>query len=534
MNRPDILKSAHNQWGLSRASGNEVTLDSREICDIFEMYYGEPIFSISRKAFLSKVLPEPFTFEIPKLGLVNNKEVEIIIKGYWMPWLRKEFDWEKTLDLVPYMLIPLEGNLDHLVPFIPDPTTGYITVYMTDKTPPKVRYRWYWNNNKAQAQEEKKMMWIIGDNAPDASGKIRSPLASLLNIYRSMLKLRKAQDIASTQAARPVHIIERNPSLKTATDDGLIRHVADFDRAAGIGQARRERMQQAQMRVKQAELYRNFNKIEESNRQKSTIQQTLWTDTPAEMLEEMDAGFSNRVVTMEEHCKYTTAARPQLVADYNKAELQFNTMAAAVVDFALELLTPTGTARSQNIAGAQQYENERIREQSSRFSSILRPAIILAYKKQLQSIMDRENNWRLSRFQGNTANVDLLYPELDVVINLSNTSVTTDDDMIKYWQHGFISQETAASHILKNKNIPLELMSLTKWPDNFPKERLVKGTVGVAGENVKKKNTISQSKSEETKKPPKKKRTGEKKSEGGGGHTKKKKGDDEVEIEMQK
>jgi hypothetical protein len=485
--RPNILRSQFNHTGTSArtngSAGNEIPLNTEEIKDIFNMYHTEPIFKISEKAFLSKVLPEPFTFQIPKLGLVNNRDVDIVIKGRWMPWLRQEFGWEKVVGAVPYMLIPLEHNPDHLVPYIPDPTTGYIVVYTTERKgrhPPKVRYRWYWNDT-AQVQEEKNMLWIITENAPDASGRIRSPLASLLPVYRSMLKLRKAQDIASTQAAKPVHIIESNPSMQTAVDDGLARHSANWDKAAGIGKARRERMQQAELRVRQKELHRNLQMTEQANRQKSTTQPTLWTDTPQDMLEEMDAGFSNRTVALGAHRKYVTAARPQLVADYNKAEAQFNVMAAAVMDFALELLTPTGAARSQNVKGAEQYENERIREQSSHYESILRPAIILAYRKQLQSIMDDANHWHLSRLGGNAANVDLLYPELDVIIDLSNTTVTTDEEMISYWMNGFISQRTAAEHILKSKNIPLEKMQLSQWPDNFPKERIVK-TQGNGGE----------------------------------------------------
>jgi len=469
--KPAILQSQKNGGG---KLGNEVPLHGLEIQDIFKMYHHEPIFKIAEKAFLAKVLREPFTFTIKKLGMKNGAETDIIIKDYWMPWLRKQYAWEKMIGITPFMLVPLKGNSEHMVPYIPDPSMGHITVSTTEDKPPKLRYKWYWNHILSGDQEEKKMLWIISDYAPDAAGRIQSPMTSLLGIYRSMIKLRTAQDIASTQAAKPVHVIERNPSMKSAIDDGLARHSANWDKAAGIGKARRERMQQAELRVRQKELHRNLEQMENANRQQSTMQQALWTDTPQQLLEEMDAGFSNRVVTLEDNNKYVTAARPQLVADYNKAEQQFNLMAAATMDFALETLTAVGTARSQNIQGAEQYERDRIREQTTRYETILRPVIILAYRKRLQPILDEANRWMISRLGGDAFKVNMLSLGVDVMIDLSNTTVTTDDEMISYWMNGFVSQKTAAEHILRNKNIPLEKMELSAWPDNYPKERLVK------------------------------------------------------------
>lgn len=464
--RPDIL-------GKKKAGKNgEVPLDGDAVRDLFEMYRNVPVLVVARKAFLSKVLAEPFTFSIPKLGITSTPEVGKVINAFWMPWLRQCFDWIKIVGVVPYMFV---SQGDHMIPFIPDISLGYISVYVTDTNPPRIRYKWHYTNSTKVGDEEKNMLWIITEGAPDANGNLRSALASLLPNYRSLLKLRNAQDIASTQAARPVHVIESNPSLRTATDDGLARLTADFDKAAGIGQARRERMQQAQLRVKQSELYRNLRENEMANRQRSTVQQTMWTDTPQDVLEEMDAGFSNRVVALGEHYKYTTAARPQLVADYNKAESQFNLMASAVMDFALELLTPTGSSRSQNIKGAEQYENERIREQSTFFESILQPAIVIAYRKEFQRVMDDARHWRISRLGGDPNNVSYLYPELDVVVDLSNTTVTGDEEMRSYWMDGIISKETYAKHVLRNKNVPLELMQLSMWPDQYPKELLVKG-----------------------------------------------------------
>ena len=454
----------------------QVQLNPLEIRDLLDMYRSVPVIKVARKAFLSKVLPEPFSFSIPALKMENTPEMTRIIESYWMPWLRKVYDWCKLIGVCPYYLKPIKNSDDHQMPVTPDFSLGHVSIEVQDNH--EIKYKWYWNHG-TQVNEEKNMLWIVTEDAPDGHGIIRSPLASLLPTYRSLLKLRNAQDVASTQAARPVHVIEYTPNMKTAVDDGLVRLTADFDKAAGIGKARRDRMNQQQLRVKQAELFRQMQEMDHVNRQKSTVQPTMWTDTPDDILEEMDAGFSNRVVQLGEHYKYGQAAKPQLVADYNKFESQFNMMAAAIMDFALELLTPTGSSRAQNVKGAEQYENERIREQSTFFETILQPALVLAYRKRFQSIMDQAHQWRLSRLGGDPSKVIYLYPELDVSVDLSNTTVTNDEDMRVFWKEdAIISKETYAKHVLRNKNIPLEAMHLTQWPDGVPRELLVKGGGG--------------------------------------------------------
>lgn len=449
----------------------ESSLDTDAIRDIQDMMRSCPAIALARKSFLAKTIGEPFTFSIPAIGLVSNKDMDRLIQAYWMPWLRQVYDWTQMLGIVPYYFVKLKGT-EHHVPVIPEMDLGYITVTVNNNH--ELEYKWYWSHG-THTEQATNMLWIITEGKPTRSGALRSPLASLLPTYSSLMKLKRAQDIAVTQRARPVHIMEHVNNSNKNKDDDLTHLVADFGaKAAGISKARREASIQQNIRVKTAELYKQLQAVHNANTMRSTLQPTTWTETPADTLEEMDAGFGNRVVVMREDFKYAQSTKPDVVVDYYKAEMQFNTMAAAVMGFAMERLTPVGNARSQNSEGAADFENDRIREQSTFFQSVLRSALVIAYRNQFKQVMDDARSWRISKLGGDPNQVAFLFPELDVQIDMSSASVTTYDELKQMHMDGLITKETMGMHLFKNKNLPPEQMTTLAWPDKVPKEMLVK------------------------------------------------------------
>lgn len=467
---------------------NETAVDDNTIRDVVEMYREAPVFGLARKAFLSKVVGEPFSFSIPAIGIVSNKDMEKLITAYWMPWLRIIYDWIQIIGICPYYFEKLE-NTEHYIPVIPEMSLGYITV--TVGKDHKFQYKWYWSHG-TETEEAKNMLWIITENKPTESGIIRSSLASLLPTYSSLLKLKRAQDVAVTQCARPVHIMEHLNNPHDGKNDDLTHLVADFGaKAAGISKARREAAIQNNIRVKTAELARQLQATHNANTIKSTVQPTLWTETPADTLEEMDAGFSNRVVTLQKDWKYAQAAKPNVIVDYYKAEMQFNTLAAASMGFSMENLTPVGNARSQNIEGANNFENDCVRQQSAFYQSILKSALVIAYRKQFQQVMDDARNYRISTLGGDPNKVAFLYPELDVQVDMSSAADTNYEELKQMHMDGLITKETMAMHLFKNKNMPMDQMTTLEWPDKVPKEMLIRpaagGDGGGAGKPKKKK-----------------------------------------------
>jgi hypothetical protein len=464
-----MTKRAHrnNQlFGIARTA--EVQLDERTMRDLQDMYHQYPVFKIARTSFLSMAIPEPFTYSIPKLGIDSGADMEGIIRARWMPWLRTVYDWCRLYGLCPYYF--KNKNSDHPIPVTPDFEKGYITVEVDEQH--DTIYKWYWNHGTT-TQIERDMLWIFTEDKPACDGSIRSRLRSLLDDYRALCKLQKNRNIAATQRARPVHVIEVSGDPRSAPDDNLAGLTADFGKAAGIGKARRELAHTAQIERSHALLRKQMRDAQTYNTANSKVRPTMWTDTPDALLEEQDAGFDNNVVVLRPGFSYREAAKPDLIGDYEAAATHFNIQASALMDFSLEMLTPTGSSRTQNAESAARFENDRIKDQNSFFTAVIQQALVIAYRKLFQDIMDHNARWRLSRLHGDPSMIPLLFPELDVIVNMSASSVLGDEELRSMRNDGIMTQETMGKRMFKNKGLPDEERVALAWPDNVDRELLL-------------------------------------------------------------
>lgn len=477
---------------LGSYQSEEVTLDEATIKDILYMETSSPIIKIALRTFLAMTCGEPFTFSIPAIGLESNADMEKIIRAFWMPWLRKVYIWLKRIGICPYYFEKTPGSNGHKYPVVPDIELGYITV-VVDKNH-KLIFKWYWSHGTS-TEEAKDMLWIQTEDRPNHLGQIKSAWATLLPNYRSLLKLQKAQDIASTQAARPVHIMEFTPNARTANNDDLTHLVADFGKAAGITKARRDQLRNQEIRIKTAELYRQLQETHNANTIKSTVQQTLWTDSSEQMLEEMDAGFSNRVVALRPDYHYKPAATPSLVASFYDAEVKFNILAAAQTDFSFELLQASGQSRSQNVEGAIQFLNGRVQETTAFFRDIIQTAIAIAYYDHFKETMDSARNWKIAHSKiKDASSVAFLFPELDVQIELAGASASSYEEFRQLWLDGLMTQETLGRHAFNAKNLPLDQLVTLPYPDGIAKERVVKPEPSVPDKSLKQQQQASKKK----------------------------------------
>lgn len=453
-------------------SANEVELDKEAIKDLMHMYRNVSSIKIAREAFLSMALCGPFTFHIPALGLVSNHDMSRVIERHWMPWQRKVYDWIKILGICPYYFKKLKGQHLHQVPVVPDMELGYITVSVTDDH--ELKYHWYWRHGYHH-EEDKAILWVITDHAPCADGIIKSTLASLLPQYRTLLVLQKSLEIASAQSAELTHVLEYHPDKATAKSDNLTQMVANFGAtAAGQSKARQDMARNNDIRVKTSELLRQVHNVQAANISNgySLQKRVLWTDTAEDALERMDTGFANRVIPLRPDFKYISPAKPSVVADLDKHLTSFNTAAAAVMDFAMELIHPTGSARTQNVKGSERYENERIKEMLGFFTSITQTALIIAYRRHFEEGFDAAKQWRVNKHGGDHNAIADLMPELDVFVDMSCTPMMTYMDLKEMWMDGIMSKETFAHHAFHMRSLPEDQIKLSKLPDMVPKEML--------------------------------------------------------------
>lgn len=462
--------------------GNDMenTLADDMVHDIMDMTTTCPTIRVACKTLLALVMPGPFTFSIPKLGILPSEEMHRMIATYWMPWAREVWLGCKKWGVCPWFYV---WRGDHQVPQVPDFTTGYIAVVTDVKTRQK-RYRWYDSYSDTaigqgpMREPAKDMYWAVTEDAPTADGVLRSAAASLLPLWRSLCKLQQARDVVSTQRAHPTHLMEHIPNPKEGQDQDLAFMSADYGAAAGIGQQRLDESRHAQERRNTARLKKALQATQSRNMQTSTIQSTLWTDASQAVLDEMDAGFGNRVVVINAGYRYRESAKPDIVADFEKVQHDFNIMAAAVFDSNIEFFTPSGGSRAAYAhqgAMIDRFTNGRIREQSQFFERIIQAALVIAYRPQFQKVMDSANAWRSARFKGlDASEMGTLHPELDVQVQMPKSGIAGFDELVGMRDAGIITQKTMSEYQAQAKNMPITDFVSLQWPDNIPHERLVK------------------------------------------------------------
>lgn len=422
----------------------DVALDQPTLDVIYDMYYHDPVLVNARLSVLATVLHQPFTFSIPALRLNSSKDMEQVIERHYMPWAREAFGWFKIAGVIPYWIDQVGP---HPVPRSPEFKHGIIKRVWKPRAPPQ--FKWFWVND--QMGEDKRVKFIIGSHYPDVDGAIRTPLVSLVRLYRSGVRILEAQDVAVTQCARPVHLMERRPGHQTghATNDHLSQMTADFGaRAVGLSRARRDEARVYEERQKQQSVTNALRAQEARQRNVGvgTLRKVLPTDTDHMLRSESDTGFGTRLFALPEDHVYREGSRPTMAIHYHDFQRNFNVLAAALMDFPMELLQPTsGTARTQSYRGAERFENDRIRELTNFFRTIFQTVVVDAYRPQFEKAMR------------NTT----LEPTLDVEIHMSVSS-NIDDEVLRrlHFEDGLLSQESMGKYLLRNHNIPLHEMEL--------------------------------------------------------------------------
>jgi hypothetical protein len=438
-------------FGTSSVNTDEVSLDRCVLADLFEIYNQTPAIKVAREAFLSMTICAPFTFSIARMALRSNNAMSLVIERHWMPWQRTVFDWVKMLGLCPYYI---RRAGDHPVPVVPPWGSGRIAVVFTKTR--EVQYRWYWEDKMTgpASTHDSRMLWVTTDYAPTIEGCVVSPVGSLLSQYRTIRVLQNALESAATQNAHLTHVLEYHPSAATATNDNLTQLMANFgERATGQSRARQEQAREQQIRTRTAEALRQARASNNAN--PFSQRRFLMTEGGDDARERADTGFADRVVPLRPDFRYVAPARASVVTELERHRKEFDSMAAAVMDFALEMIQPTGSSRTQNIKGSERFENERIKQALAFFTSHTKAALIAAYHTQFDQAFDEATKWQLNRRGGDPYNIVQMYPELDVEVHMSCTPIMKLDTLTQLYANGLMNKQTYAEHAFHMFSLPL-------------------------------------------------------------------------------
>ena len=472
-------KSQPKHFGFGPTQDNEHEIDPSTLSDIYALYHSTTSIKNARNAFLSMVLRNPFEVQIPALEMSNDREMEILIETYWMPWLKNVYDWIKMLGIAPYRFIRVKKT-DHYFPSCPEWGTGYITTYV-DKNHEQ-KFKWYWKDAQDQ-QEEKAMHWVKGHDYPSIDGTLRSDMNTLLKEFRTVSVLRESLEVGSTQAARPPILLEHHPPKNDNGDDGLTTLENFGEKVAGIMQQKRESMFSHKMRIRTDDLIAGLVNTAIANEQARVTYGTggrmLYSENRRDAWERNNTGLLDRVVPLNADYVYKAVAKPSVLADLERYSARLDELASAAMDFPVDLMNPKSGSKASNVQGPLRVVNERIKDFLVFFRTVVKHAFLISYGKILQASLD--DTVKKARIHARTANMDPrqimdLNVHVEIHIEMSVTPLTSYDDLKKMWMDSLIDKDTFGKHASAAQSVPIEDIKIGLWPDRLPKELLVKPT----------------------------------------------------------
>lgn len=437
--------------------------------DLADMVISMAVCFYADEQSCSLVLGEPFSYSIPKLGLKSSDDVKMHLAQFWMPELFKLMRWVRLFGICP---ICWKQVGDNLVPMVPDFCQGLPWVKEDEKTHEK-RFYWFWNNTETtkMREPERNILWVRTRHEPDADGKIRSPARTLLDEFRTLRHMRRAHDRVIQRRAFPLHLLQHEPRSITAQNDNLSHYNAPFGNVAGVAQARRDQKRAEQTNTTLQNVFRRM--MWQKEKFQGDSMPLFYTDMPDEMVWQMKSGFPEHCIPITEGYKYVQPAKEEAIGDYFKAEESFNKKAAAVFDFAPELIFPSGSSHTQSFQGAQQFQMDRTKQLVSFLLPVIRNMLIYAYREGIAEFFDAANK-QLGDGSDEVMEMNLLYPELDIEVTLTSKTLVDPDEVRGYVYDGIVDKQDYQDYVYSVKNLPMEKKRIHDWPDHIPKELFVK------------------------------------------------------------
>jgi hypothetical protein len=434
---------------------NEIPLCQEELADVRQLYNYHAI-QVARQNYIDTVFCGPFHVSIPPLGIAATQELEALIRSYWVPWQRDVHDELNQVGICPFHFKRVRGTV-HWRPAVPKPGTGRITTYADPKTHEQ-KFRWYWQNS---SEDDKTTHWITNHNAPALNGRLRSPVASLLPDYRTIVRMREDLEYASKQSTHMPYIWEYHPSKLNRGDDGLST-LEYGEGIAGMVVTQYERLKQVKARVNTDALKQSMIRQHIANGKIMPPKKgSLWTEAQADVLERGNPGLVDRSVHLPPDFRYVAAQKPTPVADLERYLRRFDALAASVMGFPLEMVRAESNVRASNAQGNVLFLNEKIKAGLAFYADVTKHALLQVYGTAIQNGLD-------SLVRRNLSPVDApwkilrLYAKDVVEVQMRCTPMLSKETLQDLWTKGFMSKETCGEYMFRRLGLPVEDMEISE------------------------------------------------------------------------
>jgi hypothetical protein len=434
---------------------NERRLNEAQWADCWAIFRSSPSCIRSFETFAALITRRP-----PKVRfrLKLGKEFQEILEKYYVDWELNIYKYDKTVGIAPWYFVPIKvGENTHMVPVVPDPQSGYITVYPDSNG--VLSYYYYWNNDpKSNAfvtsiEPDKRFFFEVRRNGPSLDGSLNSPLITVLSDWRTLKIFREAHEMAAFQQARLQHIFELHQNNTVNVHEAITQLESFGDQiAGGINTALEEKLMAQRADVKTADLYTALAESWAYNRgvrrANGVTNQYIRSEGMGQKWLLENSNIVEHGVALRPNVTHKVAQAPQVHAQFLELRERFEESVASLMDVPKTLYDPKSDRSSSNNQVALRLVQERIEDWAIYLARCVKKAIIISYGHLLQA--------ELNRFRKPTKPGRLieLLVQNELSVEIPSATFDSPDDIYKMIQAGMLKKEAGAKRVAYIHGIP--------------------------------------------------------------------------------
>ncbi len=428
--------------------------------DCWDMLDKTPFLMICNDMFVSMVLKCAPTITLDTLGWEMTDELQFLFKTYWVPTLQQAYTWDHAVGYFPIRWKNVKGT-HHRIPVIPPRGSGYGATMLNAEN--EQEFVWYWDK---QSEPDKNVKMETWRHPPGTDGSIRSPLASLLYEWRTLTLVRRSTEIATDQQAHQQHIFEFHPAKTNNGDDNLASLEQFGDEIAGTVLAQQEGLNSRKSSMRIADLHQSLAMAQAYNRGMRRGGPILKSESRGDAWDRENANVLERGIPLKPDFNYKPVPPPRITTNLIDVSVRFEKMASAVMDIPYQLIESTGGRTAANVQGNLRFVNERLKDWTDHFETLVKKWFLIAYGKIVQEGLDARP--RLSRNTDQPHQLLRLYADTEVDVSISCTPIATAADIAAVHMAGYMKKETAAKHTFNILGLAASDIHISDYPDRVP------------------------------------------------------------------
>ena len=424
---------------------NPVDVNPDQLVDVNDIWTRYPYIRTARDVFLAILLNKPpiITF----LGgneWISAPELEYLARHFYPAFCAETYDGLKRDGIVAWYVEPLKDtNLK--VPVTPPRGSGRLRTVLGTRR--RQQYEWIWTDrNKADG----KMRFEEIGSGPGLDGNLCSPVASLIDEWKTYKILRQSLELVSYRQAHQQHIIEHHPPRNQLGDDNVTSLEMFGDKIAGATMRSTERLRDDKFRVRTDALYEAIVNTTQANRgQKARfgIGPFVRSEGQEQQWEREHAGMVSQSFIMRPDYNYKPVPAPQLHVPYEFVTKRLDALASVVMDVPIQMIE-SSSKTATNKEGVTRYLNESVKYWLTFFENLIKRVVLESFGDSIESQMQRMGI------------VDIALDQ-SIEVRIPVTPIAKLEELSAIYEAQLINQKTYGQHVLNSMGLPEKDLDLS-------------------------------------------------------------------------